>query len=173
MLGLRIPYYVWIGCPRNAAYSLERPALTGPSPFLSALDLQARSAGEAARSDESNVINLSGTLPLPSTYYQSHRWRIHYDPSLQKHRQFGDEYIYAFTWEDAKEDIRILGGIQPDDEILAITSAGDNVLAYASESPRRIHAVDLKYAKHPLSNHQLICLVRTRTTFSSSKWPRT
>jgi len=44
---------------------------------------------------------------------------------------------------DSRADARILK-IQQDDVILAITSAGDNILAYALEKPKRIHAVDLK-----------------------------
>lgn len=75
--------------------------------------------------------------------YQQHHWRIYYDDQLQKHSQFGDEYIYAFTWEDSRTDARLLK-ITSEDVILAITSAGDNVLAYALENPKRIHAVDLK-----------------------------
>ena len=88
-------------------------------------------------------MNLAASLPLPAAWYQQHHWRIYYDEQLQKHKQFGDEYIYAFTWEDSRVDARLLK-ITPDDVILAITSAGDNVLAYALEGPKRIHAVDLK-----------------------------
>ena len=62
---------------------------------------------------------------------------------MKKHRQFNDEYIYAFTWEDARVDARLLK-VKEDDVILAITSAGDNILSYALENPKRIHAVDLK-----------------------------
>jgi betaine lipid synthase len=56
---------------------------------------------------------------------------------------FNSKYIYAFTWEDSRVDARLLR-VQPDDVILAITSAGDNILSFALEKPRRIHAVDLK-----------------------------
>lgn len=45
------------------------------------------------------------------------------------------------TWEDPDVDVRKLG-INKDDHILAITSAGDNVLHYAlAAQPARIHAV--------------------------------
>ena len=120
------------------------------SPFLAALDTQAqtvlkRSESFEARSKayESAVINLAGKLPLPCFWYQNHHWRIYYDEKLAKHTQFKDEYIYAFTWEDSRVDSRILK-INPDDVILAITSAGDNILHYAVDRPKRIHAVDLK-----------------------------
>jgi betaine lipid synthase len=82
--------------------------------------------------------------------YQNHHWRIHYDESLQKHKRFNNSYIYAFTWEDDRADARILK-VKPDDVILAITSAGDNILSFALENPRRIHAVDL----NPTQNHLL------------------
>lgn len=97
------------------------------------------------------MINLAEDLPLPSSFYQHHYWRIHYDDLLQKHLRFGDEYIYAFTWEDPKVDHRLLS-INEDDVVLCITSAGDNVLDYLlSGNPRRIHAVDL----NPNQNHLL------------------
>lgn len=96
------------------------------------------------------VQNLSANLPLPSFFYQNHHWRIYYDDQLQKHTQFNDEYIYAFTWEDARVDERILK-LGPDDKVLAITSAGDNIISYLAQSPARVHAVDL----NPTQNHLL------------------
>lgn len=158
MFGLRIPYYVWIGCSKQSGSSqlkLARlNAAVTESPYISAMGLQSKAFEEAQRLSvvqirskayESAVVNLAASLPLPATWYQNHHWRIHYDDTLQKHRQFKDEYIYAFTWEDARVDARLLK-IQEDDVILAITSAGDNILSYALEKPKRIHAVDLKYA---------------------------
>ena len=107
--------------------------------------LQLRSKGfEAA------ILNLATNVPLPSFFYQNQRWRLYYDESLPKHTQFNNEYIYAFTWEDPAEDQRLLN-IGPDDVVFAITSAGDNVLAYALHRPRSIHAVDL----NPTQNHLL------------------
>lgn len=45
------------------------------------------------------------------------------------------------TWEDPAVDVKKLD-INKDDHILAITSAGDNVLHYAlTAKPARIHAV--------------------------------
>ena len=99
---------------------------------------------------ESAVVNLASSLPLPSTWYQAHHWRIYYDNTLPKHRQFKDEYIYTFTWEDVSVDSRILN-LNSEDVVLAISSAGDNILAYALEMPKRIHAVDL----NPTQNHLL------------------
>lgn len=154
ILGVRIPYYIWIGCskdkPEMEKTLARMDAAATESPFIAALDLhsqnqqQRRESLEArSKAYESAIVNLAGKLPLPCFWYQNHHWRIFYDEKLQKHRQFGDEYIYAFTWEDSRIDARTLK-INSNDVILAITSAGDNILSYALEKPKRIHAVDLK-----------------------------
>ncbi|KAH7139259.1 hypothetical protein B0J11DRAFT_39281 [Dendryphion nanum] len=156
--GVAIPYYIWIGCSKDHGASTQKlaeiDAAATESPYLSALDLQ---TGETptdieihSKAYESAIVNLQSSLPLPATWYQNHHWRIHYDETLQKHRRFNNSYIYAFTWEDDRADARLLK-VQPDDVILAITSAGDNILAFALDSPRRIHAVDL----NPSQNHLL------------------
>lgn len=49
--------------------------------------------------------------------------------------------IYNTCWEDPAVD-RMALGLQPDDVVLVITSAGCNALDYALLGPRRIHAVD-------------------------------
>jgi betaine lipid synthase len=152
--GVQIPYYVWIGCSKGSP-SMENQlnemdAAATESPFIAALDLQSRvsltrtdSYEARSKAYECAIVNLSAKLPLPCFWYQNHHWRIYYDHRLQKHTQFKDEYIYAFTWEDSQTDARILK-VKSDDVILAITSAGDNILSYALERPKRIHAVDLK-----------------------------
>ena len=165
LLGFRIPYYIFVGCTRNMTNSLRalevEDAAVTESPFISALDLHAqrtnprairRSSSSERRSKafDTAVVNLAASLPLPASYYQNNKTRIYYDDSLQKHRQFNDEYIYAFTWEDARVDSRLLK-ITGDDVILAITSAGDNILSYCLERPKKIHAVDL----NPAQNHLL------------------
>lgn len=110
------------------------------------LDLEIRS-----KAYRSAVVNLSSNLPLPSTFYQNHPHRIYYEEQHQKHTQFGNSFIYAFTWEDSRVDQRLLK-IREDDVILCLTSAGDNLLDYlASCNPRRIHAVDL----NPNQSHLL------------------
>ena len=131
---------------------MELNAQVTESPYLSALDSQSKALENQqelasieirSKAFESAVINLASSIPLPASWYQAHHWRVYYDDSLAKHRQFKDEYIYAFTWEDSRVDAQLLK-IQKDDVILAITSAGDNILSYAAEGPKRIHAVDLK-----------------------------
>ncbi|GAM82441.1 hypothetical protein ANO11243_004210 [Dothideomycetidae sp. 11243] len=161
--GFRIPYYIWIGCAKHTKSSLQNlaaiDAAVTESPFITALDVQSKKNNQTRRSSsserrskayESAIVNLAASLPLPAAWYQHHHWRVYYDEQLPKHEQFGDEYIYAFTWEDSRADARLLK-IGSEDVILAITSAGDNILSYAIEKPKRIHAVDL----NPNQNHLL------------------
>ncbi|MGE5155157.1 MAG: DUF3419 family protein [Bdellovibrio bacteriovorus] len=49
--------------------------------------------------------------------------------------------VYNTCWEDPAVD-RLALDLRPEDTLLAITSAGCNVLDYALAGPRRIHAVD-------------------------------
>ncbi|KAJ9645243.1 hypothetical protein H2199_003249 [Coniosporium tulheliwenetii] len=174
MLGVRIPYYVWVGCSKDrgstASKLAELEAAATESPFLSALDLQAKTARQGmklvevrSKAYESAIINLQSSLPLPSSWYQNNKWRIYYDDQLRKHRQFNDECLYQFTWEDSRMDRRLLQ-IGRDDVILSITSAGDNILAYALEAPARIHAVDL----NPAQNHLLELKVAAFTALGYS-----
>ncbi|CAK7212028.1 hypothetical protein SBRCBS47491_001323 [Sporothrix bragantina] len=122
-----------------------------PSPATTLSRAVQRTAPEMrSKPFETAIANLSANLPLPAFFYQNHHWRIYYDDQLPKHTQFKDEYIYAFTWEDTRVDERLLK-LNENDVVLAITSAGDNVLSYALQSPARIHAVDL----NPSQNHLL------------------
>ncbi|KAK4940000.1 hypothetical protein LTR10_019852 [Elasticomyces elasticus] len=159
-----IPYYIFIGCRRDSDLLAENghevlekldAALT-ESPYLSPMEYRKQQAIEVqenvprSKSYESAIVNLSSNLPLPAAFYQQHHWRIYYNDLLQKHQQFANEYIYAFNWEDPKVDRQLLQ-INHDDVILTITSAGDNILDYLLEKPKRIHAVDL----NPSQNHLL------------------
>ncbi|KAK6981448.1 hypothetical protein R3P38DRAFT_2578463 [Favolaschia claudopus] len=63
----------------------------------------------------------------------------------------GRTYIYAFSWEDPEEDMRYLD-LTSEDSVLAISSAGDNVLHYAiSANPKQMHCVDI----NPCQGHLL------------------
>ncbi|KIX02343.1 uncharacterized protein Z518_08284 [Rhinocladiella mackenziei CBS 650.93] len=172
-----IPYYIFIGCRRDAETFAEHghealekldAALT-ESPYLSPMKFREQRALDAqqniprSKSYESAIVNLSSNLPLPAAFYQQHHWRIYYNDLLQKHQQFGNEYIYAFNWEDPKVDRQLLN-ITQDDVILAITSAGDNILDYLLEKPKRIHAVDL----NPNQNHLLELKVAAFTALPHS-----
>lgn len=165
-----IPYYIWLGCLKEPFSSSSLPheiieridALATESPLMLPADKTKTATSALTRAVERTapeirskafdaaVENVSAGLPLPSFFYQNHHWRIYYDDRLQKHTQFKDEYIYAFTWEDSRVDERILN-LGPDDVVLAITSAGDNILSYARQSPATIHAIDL----NPSQNHLL------------------
>jgi betaine lipid synthase len=164
-----IPYYIWLGCHKKPFSSSSLPheiveridALATESPYLfpsnkrngtNALTRAVERTAPEIRSKafDAAVGNLSANVPLPSFFYQNHHWRIYYDDQLEKHTQFNDEYIYAFTWEDSRVDAELLK-LGPDDVVLAITSAGDNILSYAMQSPARIHAIDL----NPSQNHLL------------------
>ncbi|CAG8058690.1 unnamed protein product [Penicillium salamii] len=162
----RIPYYIWVGCHKDSVSStcLSDDVVEK----IDALATEARYSDPAGRNDASArtgkfysqslqsgasiaaIQNFSSNLPLPSFFYQSQPWRIYYDESLQKHTQFKDDYIYTFTWEDSQVDDQLLK-LSADDVVLAITSAGDNILSYALRSPAKIHAVDL----NPSQNHLL------------------
>ncbi|KAI0975343.1 hypothetical protein F4678DRAFT_323759 [Xylaria arbuscula] len=157
-----IPYYIWLGAPKQphpSSFTLEKvDALLTESPYLSPVnhsnlvsqEIEKGALEIRSKAFDAAIVNLSSNLPLPSFFYQNHHYRIYYDDQLQKHTQFKDEYIYAFTWEDTRVDERILK-LKPDDVVLAITSAGDNILSYALQCPARIHAVDL----NPTQNHLL------------------
>jgi betaine lipid synthase len=132
----------------------ELDAAVTESPFLAALDSQSQMSAQSlegrSKAYECAVVNLTAKLPLPCFWYQNHHWRIFYDWHLKKYTQFKDEYIYAFTWEDSRVDARMLK-VNNEDVILALTSAGCNILSFALERPKRIHAVDL----NPAQNHLL------------------
>jgi betaine lipid synthase len=155
-----IPYYVWIGCSKTALQNADElakfDAAATNSPYLSPVRHEEKVAATTARQlrskgFEAAVLNLSVGLPLPSFFYQNNHFRIYYNELLEKHTQFNNSYIYAFTWEDARVDQRILK-LNSEDVVLAITSAGDNLLSYICDaSPKRVHAVDL----NPAQNHLL------------------
>lgn len=176
-----IPYYTFVGCQKELNDTKEKlksqekvaklDAVYTESPYLSPINYQEvmiKNADDTtmlrSKAYESAVVNLSSNLPLPSAFYQNHHWRIYYNDNLPKHQQFNDEYIYAFNWEDPRVDCRLLN-IQKDDVILTITSAGDNILDYLLEGPRRIHAVDL----NPNQNHLLELKVAAFTALSHAE----
>jgi betaine lipid synthase len=142
-----IPYYIWIGCQKKLSYDVVKKAdaLGTNSSFPLQISARLRSKGSVVATQ-----NISANLPLPSFFYQNQHWRVYYDDNLRKHTQFNNEYIYAFTWEDSQVDDQILN-LNADDVVLAITSAGDNILSYSMKSPARIHSVDL----NPTQNHLL------------------
>lgn len=149
-----IPYYIWLGCDKLRAHDIEyRNQLAVESPVLLAYD---RSGGDGLTSStlepestpkstglEASIACAQQNLPFPSFFYQREIWRMFYAPAPTD-VHFSNQFIYAFTWEDPRADQEILN-LGSDDVVLAITSAGDNLLAYAAleNPPRRIHGVDM------------------------------
>ncbi|QPG77310.1 hypothetical protein FOA43_004718 [Brettanomyces nanus] len=151
-----IPYFIWLGCDKERSPSLlyRVNASITASPYLAPQDIPKGKIQElkTSKSHQAVIQNESRNLPYPSMYYQRDIYRIYYDEQRPEYNQFNDQYIYAFTWEDPKEDSKLLH-LGKNDSVLAITSAGDNILSYASlpEPPRRIHCVDL----NPCQGHLL------------------
>lgn len=82
--GVKLPYYIWIGCPKDHAASIaklaEIDAAATESPYLSPLDLQAGSTQTIevhSKAYESAIINLQASLPLPATWYILHPSTLH------------------------------------------------------------------------------------------------
>ncbi|KAJ1942633.1 hypothetical protein EC988_006436 [Linderina pennispora] len=97
----------------------------------------------------------------------THGWvRMPYIPSKPEHAQFAT-YIYGFTWEDPKRDIEVLE-LTANDNVMVITSAGDNALAYAAHQPGlRIQCIDM----NPCQNHLLeLKLAALRTLDYGEFW---
>lgn len=80
-------------------------------------------------------------------------WTPHrrpFNPTNKDQAQFKD-FIYSFVWEDPDEDIRRMN-IDNNDDMLIITSAGDNALDYlVNAGPKSIHCVDM----NPCQGHLL------------------
>jgi S-adenosylmethionine-diacylglycerol 3-amino-3-carboxypropyl transferase len=84
--------------------------------------------------------------------------------------------IYNTCWEDPAVDRQALD-LQPDDTVLAITSAGCNVLDYALTGPRRIHAVDANPRQTALLELKLAAIKRLEfqdffAMFGTGRQPR-
>ena len=135
---VKIPYYIWIGLPKS-----NDNAVRVKGNATTAISKQTHSEG---------LIPIStNKRKTPLVFTQKYPWRQPYDLQISYEYGFSD-YMYAFTWEDPRVDMEVLS-FRPDDVILAITSAGDNALAYACSStpPKMIHCVDL----NPYQNHLL------------------
>jgi hypothetical protein len=67
--------------------------------------------------------------------------------------------VYNTCWEDPRLDRAALD-LGPDDTVLVITSAGCNVLDYALQGPRHVHAVDMNPRQNALLELKLAGLRR-------------
>ncbi|KAI7821634.1 hypothetical protein BX661DRAFT_165659 [Kickxella alabastrina] len=135
---VQIPYYVWLGRSRDLSNRLPK------------------STDQSVQSMFDEITPESSTIALPdvedaSGPEEQRGWRrLPYQPTKPEHAQFST-YIYGFTWEDPRRDLEVLD-LSSNDRVLAITSAGDNALAYAAhQSGAQIHCVDM----NPCQNHLL------------------
>ncbi|KAI5964573.1 uncharacterized protein KGF55_001642 [Candida pseudojiufengensis] len=154
----KIPYYIWIGCDKSKSSQIlnRLNCLATESPYLAPASASLKFP--ISKGHEAALANLQKNLPFPSIYYQKEVWRVYYDELNPLYEQFKNQYIYAFTWEDPREDHNILN-FSSNDTVLAITSAGDNILSYATlpDPPKRIHAVDLNPCQNHLLELKLAC----------------
>ncbi|CAH2355576.1 hypothetical protein CLIB1423_29S00232 [[Candida] railenensis] len=170
-----IPYYIWIGCDKFKCANLidKINAYVTESPYLLPQGVDSLSNSKlrkgsfasissnvsaVSKGHEAAIENQKRGLPYPSVYYQKDVTRVYYDELNPLFEQFNNQYIYAFTWEDPREDMNILN-INSNDSILAITSAGDNLLHYATlpNPPKKIHGVDLNPCQNHLLELKLAC----------------
>lgn len=156
-----IPFYIWVGTNKSKesdALMHRFNSLATESPYLAPVDVETASF-PISKALEACMENVKKGLPYPSLFYQKEVWRIYYDELSPHYDQFKSQYIYAFTWEDPKEDARFLN-LTSNDTVLAITSAGDNVLSYAAlpNAPQKIHAVDLNPCQGHLAELKLAAL---------------
>ncbi|KAJ2725047.1 hypothetical protein GGI07_001515 [Coemansia sp. Benny D115] len=165
---IQIPYYVWIGRAANQVAHLGDVARVDPLGIqipprnpASLHQFTPESSPKCCFDSDSDASQAGCCLPdlsleenrcsqVPESALHRGWQRIPYSPNRPEHTQFST-YIYGFTWEDPLCDIKALD-LQPDDRILAITSAGDNILAYAAHQKGvEIHCVDM----NPCQNHLL------------------
>lgn len=162
----KIPYYIWLGVNKQEDYQLvyRFNCLATESPYLAPVDPKKNQpAGNedtpVSKALEAALDNAKKGLPYPSLFYQRQTWRVYYDELSDDYECFKNQYIYAFTWEDPREDAALLN-LTSRDTVLAITSAGDNILSYATlpDPPKRIHGVDLNPCQGHLVELKLAAL---------------
>lgn len=162
----KIPYYIWLGVNKQHDSQLmyRFNSLATESPYLAPVDPRKTTAinrdAPTSKALEAALDNVKKGLPYPSLFYQRQTWRVYYDELSEDYACFKNQYIYAFTWEDPREDAKILN-LTSKDTVLAITSAGDNILSYAalgSNAPKRIHGVDLNPCQGHLVELKLAAL---------------
>ncbi|KAI9293726.1 hypothetical protein K502DRAFT_366453 [Neoconidiobolus thromboides FSU 785] len=138
---VQIPYYIWLGSPKSSNFYSDSSVT--PIPVL-------ESADNSTKVEASKPAQLIETESKQSSALSFTKNRMPYNPTRPCHTQF-DTYIYAFTWEDPREDIKVLD-LNPEDEMFVITSAGDNALDYLCHADiKRIHCIDM----NPHQNHLL------------------
>ncbi|KAH8923333.1 hypothetical protein BT69DRAFT_1312438 [Atractiella rhizophila] len=159
---VRIPYYVWLGTSRNK----PSPSLSVASPSQQ-LTIDAKPPRHSPPASDQPLENgghmvrveMGDKIMRGNFEYQSEgaKWRLPYE-----FRNFHDDFrtwIYGFTWEDPNVDMQAFGSLTQQDTVLAITSAGDNLLHYAIHgAPKIIHAVDMNPCQGHLLELKLACV---------------
>ncbi|BGP43192.1 hypothetical protein JCM10450v2_007338 [Rhodotorula kratochvilovae] len=108
-----------------------------------------RTNSHSSDQSDSFRIDIAPELQLSSFHFG---WRHHRVPYIADivHREFRS-WIYSFAWEDPRVDVEHIK-LGKEDEVLCITSGGENAMHYAIDaSPRRIHSCDL----NPSQGHLL------------------
>ncbi|KAJ2699528.1 hypothetical protein H4218_002591 [Coemansia sp. IMI 209128] len=179
---IQMPYYVWIGRPgypveskplqlarsvtthsNCAVAGVSPPSSPDLPPVISPKHYMQVSVPKHSQQNRSAISHKPGISLGPSilstssssnaqgaTSYTQGWSRLPYQPTKPEHSQFST-YIYGFTWEDPQRDLEVLD-LRPGDNLMVITSAGDNALAYAAhQRGLTIHCVDM----NPCQNHLL------------------
>ncbi|KAI9009269.1 hypothetical protein DFJ74DRAFT_687526 [Hyaloraphidium curvatum] len=120
----------------------DTASIAADSPRLAATLYDDDEEGE----DEVPHLDL-GLVSANHVHGQGVKWRMPFDPSCIP--SFST-YIYAFAWEDPREDLRVME-LRPDDRMMVITSGGCNALEYVLEGVARVHCVDM----NPCQNNML------------------
>ncbi|ORY82611.1 hypothetical protein BCR37DRAFT_410004 [Protomyces lactucae-debilis] len=149
-----IPYYIYLGQkPLEGSSRASTPSLESMSSSMTKHAMPATPDASpliSSKHKDQTVPEL--TIPSASLV-EDPAWTRHrrpYDPTAPDQAQFKD-FIYSFVWEDPATDIREMQ-INGNDEMLVITSAGDNAIDYLiNAGPSRIHCVDM----NPCQGHLL------------------
>lgn len=88
-------------------------------------------------------------------------WRLSYDDDAVSP---WDTYMYAFAWEDPKEDL-VSMNLGPSDNVLAITSGGCNLLEYTLQGVRNAWSVDMNPAQNHLFELKLAAIKCPEITY--------
>ena len=173
-----IPYFIWIGCSKRIDLLSVDPG-TLPNVELRQLQEIARATDQFKEERvhsgvdlkvpsnfyETALINIAEDLPLPSFFYQNKHWRLPNDENLEKVAGLS-EISSPYTWDEAQNDKAVMS-MSTNDTVLALTNGGDNILAYALDHPKHLHAVD----PNPAQNHVLELKVASFAALDHSQMP--
>jgi betaine lipid synthase len=151
---ISIPYYIYLGeKPSEQSSRASTPTLERMTSSVVKHAMPATPDASPLLLVKHNGTNMPELQMPEAMIVEEPAWVRHrrpYDPTAPDQSQFKD-FIYSFVWEDPATDIREMD-INSGDEMLVITSAGDNALDYlVNAGPRHIHCVDM----NPCQGHLL------------------